>query len=352
MDKKIKRILYIMTSILTLVGFIGCGKSTSVEALQDDNKIPENGIITAEQFKTIAGEDKAVTFYEEDNGIMYEWQIDAALIRNPQEQNYKIKLTYNEDDALKEEANNASKVLQVNFSMEELICKASLRMVIPEVWDVDGAVLVTRQDEQLVKMADCNVEVTEATTIITMELAHLENQCFIVAGKGQQGKDQGKEVEESKDDENKNVISAGQDEKGTDPKNKEKKKCKISINCSTILENMDDLAEGKSEFVPSNGWILKSTEVAIKEGDTVFDILKRVCRDKGIHMEASNSPTYGTSYVEGINQLYEMDCGELSGWMFKVNGWSPNYGAGRYKVQDGDEISWVYTCNLGEDVGN
>ena len=38
-------------------------------------------------------------------------------------------------------------------------------------------------------------------------------------------------------------------------------------------------------------------------------------------------------------------------WMYKVNDWFPNYGCSRYQVQPGDVICWVYTCDLGYDVG-
>ena len=34
-----------------------------------------------------------------------------------------------------------------------------------------------------------------------------------------------------------------------------------------------------------------------------------------------------------------------------VNGWFPNYGCSRYQVQSGDVIEWLYTCDLGADVG-
>ena len=115
---------------------------------------------------------------------------------------------------------------------------------------------------------------------------------------------------------------------------------------------MDNLTAGKEEFVPSDGWILKSTKVSFSDGESVHDVLQRVCKDKGIHMESSFTPAYNSAYVEGINQLYEFDCGELSGWMFNVNGWFPNYGCSKYKVSDGDEINWVYTCDLGKDVGD
>ena len=61
-------------------------------------------------------------------------------------------------------------------------------------------------------------------------------------------------------------------------------------------------------------------------------------------LEYSYTPMYGSYYVEGINHLYEFDCGSQSGWMYKVNGWFPNYGCSSYKLKDGDAIVWSYTC--------
>ena len=69
-----------------------------------------------------------------------------------------------------------------------------------------------------------------------------------------------------------------------------------------------------------------------------------------IHMEFENVPLYNSAYIEGIANIYEFDCGELSGWMYKVNDWFPNYGCSRYGLKDGDRVEWVYTCNLGKDV--
>ncbi len=43
--------------------------------------------------------------------------------------------------------------------------------------------------------------------------------------------------------------------------------------------------------------------------------------------------------------------GNLSGWMYSVNGWFPNYGCSRYALKDGDIVEWRYTCDLGYDVG-
>lgn len=128
--------------------------------------------------------------------------------------------------------------------------------------------------------------------------------------------------------------------------------CTIQIRCDTILDNMANLREGKEGYVPSSGIILSATTVKFEDGETVFDVLKRICSSKGIQMEYSWTPMYDSYYIEGINHLYEFDCGGQSGWMYKVNGWFPNYGCSSYVLKDGDTIVWCYTCNgLGADVG-
>ena len=129
------------------------------------------------------------------------------------------------------------------------------------------------------------------------------------------------------------------------------KHCTISISCASILDHMDWLDPAKTALIPENGWILGSTELTFTEGESVFDVLLRVCTEKKIHMEFEETPMYQSAYIEGIYNIYEFDCGELSGWMCSVNGWFPNYGCSRYTLSDGDVIRWVYTCELGDDVG-
>ncbi|MGM9626294.1 MAG: DUF4430 domain-containing protein [Eubacteriales bacterium] len=51
-----------------------------------------------------------------------------------------------------------------------------------------------------------------------------------------------------------------------------------------------------------------------------------------------------------MQYLYEFDFGDLSGWIYKVNGETPSVGCGDYVLSDGDEIAWLYTCDLGNDL--
>ena len=125
----------------------------------------------------------------------------------------------------------------------------------------------------------------------------------------------------------------------------------MSISCAAILENMDRLDPDKTELIPEDGWILEPTVFPLEEGESVFDLLLWVTREKKIHMEYSEAPLYGSAYIEGIHNLYEFDCGEVSGWMYSVNGWYPNYGCSGYKLEPGDVVEWRFTCDGGDDIG-
>lgn len=127
--------------------------------------------------------------------------------------------------------------------------------------------------------------------------------------------------------------------------------CTLSVSCATILDNMDLCDPEKWELVPEDGWILKPMTVTFAENESVFNVLQRTLKEQGIHMEFEYTPAYHTAYIEGINNLYEFDVGELSGWMYSVNGWFPIYGCSRYRLQDGDVVEWKYTCDLGNDIG-
>ena len=127
--------------------------------------------------------------------------------------------------------------------------------------------------------------------------------------------------------------------------------CTVSISCAALLDHTDELSPETAELIPPDGILLPPTQVALTDGESAFDVLRRVCRENSIHMEFSETPVYQSAYIEGIGNLYEFDCGSGSGWMYRVNGLFPNYGCSRYALADGDVLEWVYTCNYGADVG-
>ena len=129
----------------------------------------------------------------------------------------------------------------------------------------------------------------------------------------------------------------------------------VKISCETVFTHYDSLSESvkNADIVPRDGIIVPAGEFALREGDTAFDVLRRILAYNKIPLDYSGSSDSGLQsvYVKGIANLYERDCGELSGWMYSVNGWYPNYGCSRYGLKDGDIVEWRYTCDLGFDVG-
>ncbi len=110
----------------------------------------------------------------------------------------------------------------------------------------------------------------------------------------------------------------------------------LSVRCDTII--------GK-DGAPDNPVILEKSEYPIKDGDTVYNILAEALQENGILFEHNSS-----YYISGINNLYEFQFGDLSGWMYRVNGETPSVGCGEYFLKDGDEIEWLYTCEIGNDL--
>lgn len=128
--------------------------------------------------------------------------------------------------------------------------------------------------------------------------------------------------------------------------------CTIEILCETVVDTSKLENPAVAPYVPADGVILAPLEVEFTPGESVFDILLRATRQQNIQMEFRDDNLYSGKYIEGINYLYELDGGPLSGWMYKVNGQFPNYGCAAYTVEDNDAIVWMYTCDLGLDVGD
>ena len=100
---------------------------------------------------------------------------------------------------------------------------------------------------------------------------------------------------------------------------------------------------------PSGKVVMATEEFSIKKETNLFDATKEIGKKKNISIQTTGSGAWG--YVEGIGEFREFDYGDESGWLFRVNGIFSNTGAGSYMLQDGDVVEWMYTKDLGKDVG-
>ena len=122
--------------------------------------------------------------------------------------------------------------------------------------------------------------------------------------------------------------------------------CTLYVHCRDVLQNYDMLKENKKSVIPKDGVIYAEKSVSFSEGESVFDILNREMKSSKIHLEFVYTPIYNSVYIEGIGNLYEFDCGDTSGWSYKVNGVKPNYGCSQYIVSSGDNIEFYYSCSF------
>lgn len=119
--------------------------------------------------------------------------------------------------------------------------------------------------------------------------------------------------------------------------------CSVTIECTSVLDNTDKLKEGHEEYVPSDGYIMSSCSVTIPNDSTAYDAVKAACESQGVTMNVVSS-SYG-KYIAGFNNIDEKDCGNQSGWLYFVNGSSPSKSCSKYKLSNGDNVVFSYTCS-------
>lgn len=371
-----KRIISLLLTLILLLSFTACSGNFAQVDLKEPIVLAEDGIIEKSVFDKMKNENAIATFTGESGHFKYEWTVFGSDLNETKDVNLSLVLE------------KTDKGIKIKFSeTEDFGFPALLSVHLNEKWSANSATAYNGKD------AVYSVSITGSkTSILNISVGKIVAECEVLPDDAKQtDSTPSTETTASNNDDNKDssetnktdgylsdvkdsddrVYSDGnvteQDKYKTDPvpegkplpvepedQEVNKKKaytCTFSIECSTILNNLEDLDPDKRELVPSNGIILAPTKVTFYEGESVFDVLQRVCKEKGIHLESSWTPIYNSAYIEGIHNLYEFDCGELSGWMYRVNGWYPNYGCSRYQLVDGEVVEWRYTCDLGKDIG-
>lgn len=369
-----KRIISFSLAFIMVICLCGCSGNFSKVNLNEPIAIPESGVIEKSVIEKIKNENAIAVFEGNSDGVKYEWtvfgsditeakDINLAVALNETADGLNVKLTETEDFGfpvllsihLNEKWNSqgataykdglavysvsltGSKTSILNISVNKIVADF---VILPDDAEVTESATTTQQD-------------TSSTT--QNNSSSVQGDDYLSGTKEEDNRVYSDGKSTMKDKYDTDPVPEGKpmpvEPENQDVNTKKAYTCTFSIECSTILNNLPDLDPDKRELVPSNGVILAPTTVTFYEGESVYDVLQRVCKEKGIHMEASWTPVYNSAYVEGIHNLYEFDCGALSGWMYAVNGWYPNYGCSRYQLKDGEKVEWRYTCDLGRDVG-
>ena len=389
---------------LMALSAIGCSNITVTEdnkSSGDNSSIPKDGIVSEEVFKELKDSGDMQLFNGSNDDFTYQWMFMGTDISTPRDLNLLVNPASTDLETVKKEA-DTDKVYGFKFGEESSLDeKTALSIIYKDDLKCTAADIYQVENGKLKKITTATVETSEGTTF-NFSLKDRKGEFYIVgsdpkqaaidedndstsnksggssssgSSKREQLAEKSEKVKEqlgidtSKGTPNKN----GKDKYLTDPTPAGKPKpvewnekgnevdkskvggyCTLSITCKTLLKPENRkvaISNGKGDMIPSNGVIYKTKKVKFYKNESVFDVLLRETRNNKIHMEYEMTPIYNSNYIEGIHNLYEFDGGELSGWMYSVNGWFPNYGCSRYRLKNGDTIKWLYTCDLGRDVG-
>ena len=386
-----KRLFSLLLALLMMLSLCACQGNFGSVNIKAPMDIPEDGVISKTTIEQIKSENAIAVFTGTSGDLKYEWTIFGSAIRETKAANLRVQLTETAEGDIsvvlrQTEAFGFSATLSIHLNKQWNAESATAYIGEKEIASVsitgskntilnlslDGTVqeLVIRPDALLDDQTPTNTaKPSDPSDVPVTSTVPTKPQEDSNPNKPQESHPSTKPAETTgpSTEPTKPTENGGKDKYHTDPvpegkpqpvepEDQEIEKdivytCTFSIECSTILNNLDMLETEKLEMVPFNGVILNEITVVFYEGESVFDVLQRVCKENKIHMEASWTPMYNSAYIEGIHNLYEFDCGALSGWMYRVNGWYPNYGCSRYQLQDGDVVEWRFTCDLGNDIG-
>jgi hypothetical protein len=323
--KRLLCLLFVLTATLSLCACQGNFGSVS---LKDPVNIPENGVVDKSTVTQIKNENAIAVFVGKSGDFKYEWTIFGRDIADSKEINLGVQLTKTQEGDISVTLNQSE---PFGFS-------ATLAVYLNEQWNAQSATAYAEEkvfatvsvtggkntilnlnldgtvDDFVIKPDSLPQEQTPTESTAPSELENTANSATTPAQPEEETGPIVKPTEPAKPTEptqpvtepTKPTETQGKDKYNTDPipegkpkpvepenQDVDKRKaysCTFSIECSTILNNLDQLDPDKLEMVPSGGVIFAKTTVTFYEGESVFDVLQRVCKEKGIHLESSWTP--------------------------------------------------------------
>ncbi|MBR6534858.1 MAG: DUF4430 domain-containing protein [Clostridia bacterium] len=104
------------------------------------------------------------------------------------------------------------------------------------------------------------------------------------------------------------------------------------VTISVICDNVSD-----------NGIIVSETKIGFFEHQSVYDILLSLSKTHKFTLDVSGKGEF--AYIRAINGIAEHKYGNMSGWVYTVNGISPHLSCGAYYPSDNDVIRIYYTTD-------
>lgn len=122
----------------------------------------------------------------------------------------------------------------------------------------------------------------------------------------------------------------------------------IQIRCDRVAEEPEKLIDpALIEYIPEDGVAMARLKFIATEGDSVLDVLEKICKNKRIEVKKTQD-----GLIDTIGYIKNGDCGEGSCWIYTVDGKLMSDNPADCKVKGGEDIVWTFTLNGGHDIEN
>ena len=98
-------------------------------------------------------------------------------------------------------------------------------------------------------------------------------------------------------------------------------------------------------------WMVNKEYTFEAQTVTVYDVFVRAIAELGFEAEITSRNNYVSSIKGPKGWIGEFDNGNLSGWMYTLNGTHPDLGLSEQTLKDGDVVVWHYTDDYTQEEG-
>ena len=136
------------------------------------------------------------------------------------------------------------------------------------------------------------------------------------------------------------VLTIGEEES-----NENVKSVNLIIDARVLKEseNFEKVAKEYQKYIPEDGYFLKDLNVEVYGDFSIKYLLEEASKQKDVAIDIAS--LNGMAYLKSAGQLEAGLLGNMSGWLYTVNGELATSSIDQQKLQDGDQIHIYYTAD-------
>lgn len=225
-----------------------------------------------------------LTFNGKSGNIFYSWFFNGDYITAPSDQNLKVDFKEAGNDL--DGAVLSSKLLKFNFNEKYLIyAETTLKINFPKLISAQKARLYEKRSGKIIRLSEMplnNDKISSVTLpvydadgyfyLAVMDASFHEDASSVVSDADSVLKNNSKPQDAANASSAINAQNSNSSAQNTKKNTRKSYYCTLSVECKTVLDNMDKFSKNKKSVLPADGIILKSQKVLFYEGESVFDI--------------------------------------------------------------------------------